>query len=223
MHDPTNIKCKHPLDRPKGFIRVKRQCKKIEDHGEFMQIAKQSTARILKNIKDNPLIIQEVQFKLNQDIDGGLLVSLKDFLNREEVKQQGYTHHNILEYLTASALLLVFNPSSSSTKIRICVDPARPSKTGATVNDSFFPGHHHIPQISNCIIKAQFSLSHVLADISNFYTNHQLDEQGALLSAVLLQTPSEGSKYPTLDPNRDVPLQLFVFVEAKFGYKEQEV
>ena len=40
------------------------------------------------------------------------------------------------------------------------------------------------------------------------------------MSAVLLQTPSEGSKYPTLDPNRDVPLQLFVFVGAKFGYKD---
>ena len=48
MHDPSNIKCKHPIDRPKGFIKVKRQCKKIEDHGEFMQIAKQATARILK-------------------------------------------------------------------------------------------------------------------------------------------------------------------------------
>merc|ERR1712105_222520 len=95
-----------------------------------------------------------------------------------------------------------------------------PYKSGATVNDSFFPGHHHIPQISNCIIKAQFSLSHDLADISNFYTNLQLDEQGALLPAVLLQTPAEDSKYPTLDPNRDVPLQLFVFVGAIFGYKD---
>ena len=51
MHDPTNIKCNHPADRPKGFIKVKRQCKKIEDHGEFMHIAKQSTARILKKHK----------------------------------------------------------------------------------------------------------------------------------------------------------------------------
>ena len=127
-----------------------------------------------------------MQFKLNQDIDGGLLVSLDDFLKRDEVKQQGYTQDNILSYLTASALLLVFSPSSNSTKVRICVDPARPSKSGATVNDSFFPGHHHIPHISNCIIKAQLSISHALADISNFYTNHQLDEQGALLSAVLL-------------------------------------
>ena len=55
MHDPTNIKCNHPADRPKGFIKVKRQCKKIEDHGEFMHIAKQSTARIFKkNIKNQP-------------------------------------------------------------------------------------------------------------------------------------------------------------------------
>ena len=92
-----------------------------------MKIAKQSTARILRNIKDNPLIIQEVQFKLNQDIDGGLLVSLKDFLNREEVKQQGYKNHNIHEYLTASTLLLVFNPGSSSTKIWICAGPGKAS------------------------------------------------------------------------------------------------
>ena len=48
IHDPTNINCKHPLDRPRGFIRVKRQCKKIEDHGKFMKIAKQSTAGICK-------------------------------------------------------------------------------------------------------------------------------------------------------------------------------
>ena len=57
-----------------------------------------------------------MQFKLNQDIDRGLLVSLDDFLNREEVKQQGYTQDNILDYLTAYVLLLVFNPSSTSTK-----------------------------------------------------------------------------------------------------------
>ena len=28
IHDPTNINCKHPLERPRGFIRVKTQCKK---------------------------------------------------------------------------------------------------------------------------------------------------------------------------------------------------
>ena len=60
IQDTNNIKCNHPADRPKGFIKVKRQCKKIEDHGEFMHIAKQSTARILKYIRSNPLIIQEV-------------------------------------------------------------------------------------------------------------------------------------------------------------------
>ena len=46
IYDPSNIKCKHPIDRPKGFIKVKRQCKKIEDHGELMKIAKQTTARL---------------------------------------------------------------------------------------------------------------------------------------------------------------------------------
>ena len=89
----------------------------------------------MRNLKNKPLAIQEVQYKLNQDIDGGLLISLSDFLAREEVKQQGYTENN---NLTTSALLLVYNPASSSTKIRICVDPARPTKSGATVNDSFF-------------------------------------------------------------------------------------
>ena len=66
-----------------------------------MKIANQATVRILKNIKNKPLTVKEVQFKLNKGIDGGLLVSLSDFQNREEVKQQGYTENNKLNYLTA--------------------------------------------------------------------------------------------------------------------------
>ena len=77
--------------------------------------------KYIQNIKDNPLITQEVKFKKNQDIDRDLLVS---------PKKQGYTHNNILDLITAPAMALVFNPSIISTKVEICVDPAKPSKLG---------------------------------------------------------------------------------------------
>ena len=67
MHDPTNTKCKHLADRPKGFIKVKRQYKKIEDHGEFMHIANQSTTKIFKKHRkqspDNTKIAIQTQSK----------------------------------------------------------------------------------------------------------------------------------------------------------------
>ena len=35
MNDPKNIKCKHPIDRPKGFIKVKRLCQKLKIMGNL--------------------------------------------------------------------------------------------------------------------------------------------------------------------------------------------
>ena len=38
------------------------------------------------------------------------------------------------------------------------------------------------------------------------------------LSGVFLQEPVEGSKYPTLDPNHKVLLQIYLYTGSKFGY-----
>jgi len=85
---------------------------------------------VLKNLKNRPLAVEELSYKIKQDVDNNLLVPLDEFLKRPEVIAQGFTSENISKYLIASAILLVYNPASSSTKIRLCVDPARQTASG---------------------------------------------------------------------------------------------
>ena len=124
---------------------------------------------------------------------------------------------NISKYPITSAIILVYNPA----KIRLCVDPARQTASGQSINQVFRAGHPHIPAITDCLISSQFYVTHTLADISNFYTNCLLDSTGTLLSAVYLQAPSGNNIYPTLDPqNKTTPLTLHLYRGAKFGYKD---
>ena len=85
IHDLSNINIQQPHDRRRGFIHVSRIAKHIEDNGEFIKMAKGATASILKNLISRPLATKEVQFKLNQDIDTKVLISLKDFLQEPDV------------------------------------------------------------------------------------------------------------------------------------------
>ena len=94
---------------------------------------------------------------MRQDIDGKLLVPLLEFLLRPEVRSQGFNKDNITQHLTASAILLVYSPTSSLTKVRICVDPARSNRSGLTVNDSFSAVLSHIPDITKCLIICNFT------------------------------------------------------------------
>ena len=89
-----------------------------------------------------------------------------------------------------------------------------------SVNDSFLAGFSHIPNIADNLIKSQFFLTNAIGDISNFYTNNRLDISGALLSAVFLQQPENGSIYPTLNPQRQAPLKLYLYTGSKFGYMD---
>ena len=62
--DPVNVDVIHPESRPRGFIHVKRICKKLDDQGEFIKIAKAATASVLRNLKVRPLAVDEVNYKL---------------------------------------------------------------------------------------------------------------------------------------------------------------
>ena len=79
-------------------------------------------------------------------------------------------------------------------------------------------GFPHIPDIENNLLRSQFHVTNAINDISNFYTNNHLDVEGSLLSAILLQEPQAGSKYPSLNPERKVPLILYLYMGSKFGY-----
>ena len=91
-------------------------------------------------------MVQELNFKLCQDEDAGTLMKLTDFLETEEVKTAGVTKKNVSSYITPSSILVVYNPTSTNTKARLCVAPNRKVKnfTG-TINDMCISGWHHIP------------------------------------------------------------------------------
>ena len=99
------------------------------------------------------------------------------------------------------------------------MDPSRQTKnTHKSVNDIFQTGFAHIPNICENIIRSQLQILNVIGDISNFYTNNRLSIEGALLSAIFLQEPIEGTKYPTLNPHRNAALRLYLYIGSKFGY-----
>ena len=70
---------------------------------------------------------------------------------------------------------------------------------------------------------SQLQIVNVIGDISNFYTNHRLNIEGSLLSTVFLQEPLIGSKYPSLNPDREAPLQLYLYKVANRGILIREV
>ena len=122
-------------------------------------------------------------------------------------------------HLTAAGLIIVFNPRSQSSNVRLCVDPSRNSKSAnKSVNDTFKVGFPHIPNIAINLIKSQLYVTNCVGDISNFYANHHFNIEGSLLSAVFLQTPIDGSKYPNLDSDGQVMLELYLYTGSKFGY-----
>ena len=219
--EPKNVAVDHPDFRPRGSVRVSRIFENMDNKQSFQHIAKSATTSVLRNLKNRPLAVQELAYKIKQDIDNKLLIPLDDFLKKPDVIAQGFTPENISKFLISSAILLVYNPASTSSKVRLCVDPARQTASGQSINDVFKSGHPHIPDITNCLISSQFYVSLSLADISNFYTNCLLDSTGTLLSAVYLQAPNSNSKYPKLDPNdKSSPLKLHLYTGAKFGYRD---
>ena len=219
--DPSNLGIEHPSCRPRGSISVVRQTKKLQDAGSYSRIAYGSTASVLKNLKDRPLAVREIQFKLRQDVDQGNLIRLSDFLNLSEVKRAGINPATVNDHVTPSSLLLVWNPGSSNTKARLCVSPSRKSRvTNASVNDLCSPGHHHLPQIASSLIGSQLALSEALGDLVSFYTQTKIDLQGALHSAIYLQDQGNGSVYPQLDPTCNYPLTLWIFTSCRFGFRD---
>ena len=221
IFDPSNADIEVNPQRPKGVIKATRLYKEVQDTTEFTQIAKHATLSVLKGLRGKPLSSQELNYKIRLDIDQGVLVPLEDFLQRDVIKKRGINAGNIQEHLLPSGLLVVYNPLSQSTQVRLCVNPAIPAKnSGDTVNKAFACGFHHIPRIGETLVTSQFFLTFVLGDIQNFYTSTRLDDAGSLLSAVYLQEPFPGSRYPTLSPERKARLKLFVYTAAKFGFTD---
>ena len=69
-------------------------------------------------------------------------------------------------------------------------------------------------------MRAGFFMTTVHGDLNNFYMMSHLDEISSLMSGIFLQTPQPGSKFPTLDPNVNRPLEVWLFTAARFGFSD---
>ena len=98
------------------------------------------------------MAVKEIQYKLNTDLDSNILISLRDFLKQKDVQNRGITQHNVHQYLAVASLTLVYNPQSSSSKVHLCVDPSRQNSAHKSVNDIFYSGCSHLPDIAENII-----------------------------------------------------------------------
>ena len=171
-------------------------------------------------MKGKPNSINEIQFKIRQDIDSRVLVSLEDFLKYEEVIKLGINKSNVNEYLTCTPLLLIYNPHSKSSPIQLCADPSSKNKKGASINDTILPGNAHLQPITTNLLKAHFAVVHTTGDISNFYLQSGLNIQNSLNSAIYLQEPDKGTIYLTLDPTKNKNLKIYIYVSCKFGWTD---
>ena len=85
--DPSTIDYEPAPTRPKGFIQVTRQARHIDDQGEFIEIAKRLSVSLLRSLVGRPVITQEIGYKIRQDLDSKVLISLRDFLKLREVME----------------------------------------------------------------------------------------------------------------------------------------
>ena len=77
--DPVNINVHLHENRPRGYIQVTRLARDVTDNSELIKIGKSATLSILKSLSSRPLVVKEIQYKLNTDIDSNVLISLRDF------------------------------------------------------------------------------------------------------------------------------------------------
>ena len=124
--DPSMVAVKQLPTRPQGYIQVSRQAKHINDHGDFTRMARGLSLAILRNLVGRPLATREIEYKIQQDLDSKVLISLKDFLQLPDVIGRGITEQNVHQYLTAAALLIVFNPKVNLLKSVCALIPLTP-------------------------------------------------------------------------------------------------
>ena len=89
VYVPGNIRVRHPPNRPRGHIILKRQMTELSGVKEFCHTARLSSLSALKTLQHKPETARELTFKLHEDVDNGVLVSLEDFLKLPEVKESG--------------------------------------------------------------------------------------------------------------------------------------
>ena len=74
-YDPNNLGISFPIDRPRGYLKTNRIHKKCTNLGEHSQMAYCSSLNAIRSLKNQPLTVQELKFKLSVDIKDGTLMT----------------------------------------------------------------------------------------------------------------------------------------------------
>ena len=213
-------KIKHPEDRPRGQIHIKRVFQFPLGNREFIHSAKMSSLSALRTLQDKPYMAAEITYKLKADVTSGVLLKLRDFLKLPEVHQAGISKKNVQNYICPAPLHMVANINSKSSPVRLVIAPHRQNTTThKSINDALAAGHHGLPSIQKTILRYRLSSSSALADLSCYYKRSVIDPLGSLMSAIWLQG-TEDSPYPFLDPTKSNNLELWVFRSPNFGFRD---
>ena len=75
LYDPSRIGQQVKIDRPRGTVATQRFQSNVEGKDEFKKKSVATTVRIINSLKGKPNSINEIQFKIRQDIDSKVLIS----------------------------------------------------------------------------------------------------------------------------------------------------
>merc|ERR1712112_119603 len=179
-----------------------------------------SSLSAIRTLQDKPHMAAEVMFKLRSDVNNGVLLKLKDFLQLPEVHEAGISKKNVQDFICPAPLHIVANVNSKSSPVRLVIAPHRQhTTTRKSINDALAAGHHGLPSIQKTILRYRLSSSSSLADLSCYYKRSVIDPLGSLMSAIWLQG-EPNSDYPFLDPSRPNHLELWVFRSPNFGVRD---
>ena len=103
---------KHPENRPRGQIHIKRVFQFPQGNKEFIHSAKMSSLSALRTLQDKPYMAAEVTYKLRADVTNGVLLKLKDFLKLPEVHEAGISKENVQKFICPAPLHMVANVNS---------------------------------------------------------------------------------------------------------------
>ena len=83
-YSTENIGIRHPENRPRGQIHIKSVFQFPQGSREFTHTAKMSSLSALKTLQNKPAMAKELTYKLRADVNNGILLKLKDFLELPE-------------------------------------------------------------------------------------------------------------------------------------------
>ena len=134
---PQHLGVRHPQNRPRGQVHIKKVFQFPQGSREFTHMAKMSSLSALKTLQSRPAMAKELTYKLRADVTNGVLLKLKDFLQPPEAKEAGLTMENAQKFICLAPLHMVANVNSKSSPVRMVIAPHRQHAiTRKSINDS---------------------------------------------------------------------------------------